>query len=135
MLNSVEKFYASRDKKNKYSNSCVVRKKKFWTKQYTITPPHFKFNGRFLTSISSWFFHTTFKDLTEQILYPKWNRMYHFASFWKTIFWGVGANPRPLTAFSLSRVGMYVYIWLTSLKEIQTQFLSPRLFVHVPQYS
>ena len=28
-----------------------------------------------------------------------------------------------------------LYIWLTSLKEIQTQFLSPRLFVHVPQYS
>ena len=26
-------------------------------------------------------------------------------------------------------------IWLTSLKEIQTQFLSQRLFVHVPQYS
>jgi hypothetical protein len=26
-------------------------------------------------------------------------------------------------------------IWLTSLKEIQTQFLSPILFVHVPQYS
>ena len=26
-------------------------------------------------------------------------------------------------------------IWLTSLKEIQTQFMSPRLFVHVPHYS
>jgi hypothetical protein len=30
---------------------------------------------------------------------------------------------------------IYYSIWLTSLKEIQTQFLSPRLFVHVPQYS
>ena len=27
MLNSGKKFPASRDKKNKYSNSCVVRKK------------------------------------------------------------------------------------------------------------
>ena len=28
--------------------------------------------------------------MTEQILYPKCNRIHHFASFWKTIFWGVG---------------------------------------------
>ena len=27
MLNSGKKFHALRDKKNKYSNSCVVRKK------------------------------------------------------------------------------------------------------------
>jgi hypothetical protein len=27
-----------------------------------------------------------------------------------------------------------LYIWITSLKEIQAQFLSPRSFVHVPQY-
>ena len=34
-----------------------------------------------LISIFSWFFHTIFKDSTEQILYPKCNRMHHFASF------------------------------------------------------
>ena len=34
-----------------------------------------------LISICSWFFHTIFKDLTEQIVYPKCNRMHHFASF------------------------------------------------------
>jgi hypothetical protein len=39
MLNSGKKFRALRDKKSKYSNSCVVRKKKFWTKHKTITPP------------------------------------------------------------------------------------------------
>jgi hypothetical protein len=36
---------------------------------------------KMLISIFSWFFHTIFKDLTEQILYPKCNRMHHFASF------------------------------------------------------
>ena len=35
-----------------------------------------------LISIFSWFFHSIFKDLTEQILYPKYNRMHLFASFW-----------------------------------------------------
>ena len=39
MLNCGKKFRALCDKKNKYSNSCVVRKKNFWTKQKTITPP------------------------------------------------------------------------------------------------
>ena len=29
MLNSGKKFRALRDKKNKYSNSCIVKKKKF----------------------------------------------------------------------------------------------------------
>jgi hypothetical protein len=29
------------------------------------------------------FYHTIFKVLTTQILYPKCNRMHHFASFWK----------------------------------------------------
>jgi predicted oxidoreductase len=46
MLNSWKKFRTLRDKK-KYSNSCVVRKNKFWTKQKTISPP-FKLNGRSL---------------------------------------------------------------------------------------
>ena len=32
-------------------------------------------------SIFSWFYHTIFKVLTTQILYPKCNRMHHFASF------------------------------------------------------
>ena len=60
---------------------------------------------KLLISILSWFFHTIFKDLTEQTLYPRCNKMHHFASFWKTIFCKVGmANPRPPTAFSLSRV-------------------------------
>jgi hypothetical protein len=39
MINSGKKFRALRDKKNKYSNFCVLGKKKFWTKQKTI-PPH-----------------------------------------------------------------------------------------------
>ena len=39
MLNSGKKIRALHDKKNKYSNSCVVRKKNFGTKQKTITPP------------------------------------------------------------------------------------------------
>ena len=30
-----------------------------------------------------WFYHTIFKVLTTQILYPKCSRMHHFASFWK----------------------------------------------------
>ena len=37
-------------------------------------------------SIFSWFYHTIFKVLTTQILYPKCNRMHHFASFWKNSF-------------------------------------------------
>jgi hypothetical protein len=40
MSNSGKKNFALRDKKNKYSNSCVVRIKNFWTKQKTITPCH-----------------------------------------------------------------------------------------------
>ena len=39
MLNSGKNFRALRDKINKYSNSCVVRKFFFSTKQKTITPP------------------------------------------------------------------------------------------------
>jgi hypothetical protein len=38
MLDAGKKFRALRDKK-KCSNSCVVRKTKFWTKQKTITAP------------------------------------------------------------------------------------------------
>ena len=48
MLNSGNYFRALRDKKNKCSNSRVVRKKNFGTKQKTITPPLFKLNGRSL---------------------------------------------------------------------------------------
>ena len=41
---------ALRDKKNKYSNSRVVRKNNFWTKQKTINlPPPCKLNGRSLS--------------------------------------------------------------------------------------
>ena len=55
MLNSGKKFRALCDKKNKYSNSCVVRKKKSERKKKNITSP-FKLNGRSL--IKAWF-HTT----------------------------------------------------------------------------
>ena len=61
---------------------------------------------KMLISIFSCFFHTIFKDLTEKMLYPKCNRMHHFASFWKRNSRG-GANLRSSTAVSLSRVGMY----------------------------
>ena len=49
MLNTGKKFRALRDKK-KYSNSCVVRKKKFWTKRNETKNhnPPFKLNGRSL---------------------------------------------------------------------------------------
>ena len=39
MLNSGKKIRALRDKKNKYSNSCVVRKTISERKQKNITPP------------------------------------------------------------------------------------------------
>jgi hypothetical protein len=48
-LNSGKKFRTLQHKK-KYSNSYAVRKKKFWTKQKTITPPC-KLNGRSLTML------------------------------------------------------------------------------------
>ena len=44
--------------------------------------------------------------MTEQILYPKYNRIHHFASFWKK---NSDPSPPPPTAFSLSRVGMCEY--------------------------
>ena len=47
MLNSGKKFRAWRDKKNKYSNSCVVGKK-FLNETKNNNPP-FKLNGRSLT--------------------------------------------------------------------------------------
>ena len=53
MLNSGKKIPALRDKKNKYSNSCVARKKNSERnkKPKTITPPipPFNLNGRSLT--------------------------------------------------------------------------------------
>jgi len=52
MLNSGKKIALRATKKNKYSNSCVVRKKKFRTKQKTITPPC-KLNGRSLMCLMS----------------------------------------------------------------------------------
>ena len=39
MLNIGKKICASCDKKNKYSNSCVVRKKNSERNNKTITPP------------------------------------------------------------------------------------------------
>jgi hypothetical protein len=61
---------------------------------------------KMLISIFSWFFHTIFKDLTEQILYPKCNRMHHLLRYSISTH-SEYSNPRPSTAFSLSRVGMY----------------------------
>ena len=57
MLNSGKKIRALLDKKNKYSNSCVVRKKKILneTKNHypppppPPRPPPFKLNGRSLS--------------------------------------------------------------------------------------
>ena len=53
MLNSGKKIPALRDKKKKYSNSCVARKKNSERnkKPKTITPPipPFNLNGRSLT--------------------------------------------------------------------------------------
>ena len=51
MLNSGKKIRALGDKKNKYSNSCVVRKKisESNKKSSPPTPPPFKLNGRSLS--------------------------------------------------------------------------------------
>ena len=46
MWNSGKKFRALRDKKNKYSNSCVVRKKN--SERNKKPYPPFKLNGRSL---------------------------------------------------------------------------------------
>ena len=48
MLNSGKKFGALRDKKNKYSNSCVVRTN-FSKRNKKPYPPSFKLNGRSLS--------------------------------------------------------------------------------------
>ena len=49
MLNSGKKFRALRDKKNKYSNSCIVKKKKNSERnKKPYPPPPFKLNGRSL---------------------------------------------------------------------------------------
>ena len=48
MLNSGEKIPALRDKKNKYSNSCVVGKKNSERYKKKYPPPPFKLNGRSL---------------------------------------------------------------------------------------
>ena len=50
MLNSGKKFRAFRDKKNKYSNSCVVRKF-FSERNKNHNPPPFKLNGRSLKEV------------------------------------------------------------------------------------
>ena len=49
MLNSGKKIRALRDKKNKYSNSCVVRKKN--SERNKTPPPPFKLNGRSLMAL------------------------------------------------------------------------------------
>ena len=58
---------------------------------------------KMLISTFSWFYHTIFKVFTTRILCPKCSWMHHFASFWKK-----NSLRPPHTAFSLSRVGMYV---------------------------
>ena len=53
MLNSGKKIRALRVKKNKYSNSCVVRKKNSErNKKPYPPPPPFKLNGRSLMNMS-----------------------------------------------------------------------------------
>ena len=48
MLNSRKKIRALPDKKNKYSNSCVVRKNNSERNKKPQPPPPFKLNGRSL---------------------------------------------------------------------------------------
>ena len=50
-------------------------------------------NAPFCILIFPWFYHTVFKFLTTQILYPKCSRMHHFASFWKKILGGGEGKP------------------------------------------
>ena len=64
--------------------------------------------------IFSWFYHTIFKALTTQILYPKCSRMHHFAF---------------PTAFSLSRVGMYDWFSLFSEQIFHTNNKSSNIVV------
>ena len=52
MLNSGKKICASRDKKYKYSNSCVVRKK-FLNETKNHNPAPFKLNGRSLICVQT----------------------------------------------------------------------------------
>ena len=59
MLNPGKKNCALRDKKNKYSNSCVVRKKNSERNKKPYPPPSFKLNGRSPTV----FFSVFFRDL------------------------------------------------------------------------
>ena len=80
---------------NKFEPSMVFDPSEFEGTRFDL------FICKMLISIFSWFFHTIFKDLTEQILYPKCNRMHHFASFWKNNFLGGGVawqtlDPLPL---------------------------------------
>ena len=71
MLNSGKKFRALRDKKNKYSNSRVVRKKTILneTKNHNPPPPPFKLNGRSLMSIrqKSSYFYQLDQHILEQV--------------------------------------------------------------------
>jgi hypothetical protein len=66
---------------------------------------------KMLISIFSWFFHTIFKDLTEQILYPNATECTNLRPSEKQFSgrggWGGEALDTLATAFSLSRVGMY----------------------------
>ena len=50
MWYSGKKFPALREKKNKYSNSCAVRKKNSERNKKPYPPPSFKLNGRSLST-------------------------------------------------------------------------------------
>ena len=52
-----------------------------WTAEFHFIKQVYKNVCKILISIFSWFFHTIFKDLTEQISYPKCSRMHHFVSY------------------------------------------------------
>ena len=69
------KIYGRKSLSNKFEPSMVFDPSEFEGPRFDL------YICKMLISIFSWFFDTIFKDLTEQILYPKCNRMHHFASF------------------------------------------------------
>ena len=69
MLNFGKKICTSRDKKNKYSNSCVVRKKNSERNKKPYLPP-FKLNGRPLMVLMNfiYFYPTSSQKLSFKYL-------------------------------------------------------------------
>ena len=63
--------------------------------------------------IFSWFYHTIFKVLTTQILYPKCNIMHHFASFWTF------PPPLPLLVSRGLACMTYIYFQIDIHKDVE----------------